>query len=191
MSVKAKITVKALISLGVIALAVALPQIVHAAFGAAGGAKFMPMYLPVLLGGCLLGSVWGAGVGILSPLISFGITSVCGNAMPTAVRLPYMVLELAVYGGVSGLFAEKIAKNVIAAFPAVLIASVAGRLTFLGVAAIFSGISPVTFASAWAQVQTGLAALVVQALAVPAAVMLIVYACRKKTDQNTDVDTRR
>ena len=56
-SLKLKITIKSLVSLGIIALAVALPQIVHAILGAPGGVQWLPMYLPVLLGGCLLGSV--------------------------------------------------------------------------------------------------------------------------------------
>lgn len=54
-----KITVKTLISAGVIALAVILPQIVHIAAGAEGGMRWLPMYLPVLLGGCLWGGVGG------------------------------------------------------------------------------------------------------------------------------------
>ena len=82
------ITVKALISAGIIALAVILPQLVHLAAGAQGGVEWLPMYLPVLLGGCLLGWKWGLGVGILSPVVSFALTSIGGNAMPAAARLP-------------------------------------------------------------------------------------------------------
>lgn len=104
MSVKKKITVKSLISAGLIAFAVILPQIVHMAVGAAGGAKWLPMYLPVLIGGCLLGSVWGWGIGILSPIISFLITSAMGNAMPASARLPFMMAELSVFAVVCGAF---------------------------------------------------------------------------------------
>ena len=86
-----KITVKSLISVGVVALAVLLPQLVHLVAGASGGVQWLPMYLPVLLGGCLLGWKWGLGVGVLSPLVSFAITSLTGNAMPAASRLPYMM----------------------------------------------------------------------------------------------------
>ena len=84
----ARITVKALISAGIIALAVVLPQLVHLAAGAEGGVRWLPMYLPVLLGGCLLGWRWGLGIGLLSPLASFAVTSAAGNAMPAASRLP-------------------------------------------------------------------------------------------------------
>ena len=166
-----KITVKALISAGVIALAVILPQLVHLFSGAAGGAKWLPMYLPVLIGGCLLGWRWGLGVGVLSPVVSFLITSMTGNAMPAASRLPYLIAELAVFAVVSGVFSKKISENLWLAFPAVLLAQVSGRAVFLMVAAIFQGIAPLSAAAVWSQIQTGLLGLVLQAVLVPFIVM--------------------
>ena len=166
-----KITVKALISAGVIALAVILPQLVHLFSGAAGGAKWLPMYLPVLIGGCLLGWRWGLGVGVLSPVVSFLITFMTGNAMPAASRLPYMIAELAVFAVVSGVFSKKIAENLWLAFPAVLLAQVSGRAVFLIAAAIFQSIAPLSAAAVWSQIQTGLLGLVLQAVLVPFIVM--------------------
>ena len=166
-----KITVKALISAGVIALAVILPQLVHLFSGAAGGAKWLPMYLPVLIGGCLLGWRWGLGVGVLSPVVSFLITSMTGNAMPAASRLPYLIAELAVFAVVSGVFSKKISENLWLAFPAVLLAQVSGRAVFLMVAAIFQSIAPLSAAAVWSQIQTGLLGLVLQAMLVPFIVM--------------------
>ena len=166
-----KITVKALISAGVIALAVILPQLVHLFSGAAGGAKWLPMYLPVLIGGCLLGWRWGVGVGVLSPVVSFLITSMTGNAMPAASRLPYMIAELAVFAVVSGDFSKKIDENLWLAFPAVLLAQVSGRAVFLIAAAIFQSIAPLSAAAVWSQIQTGLLGLVLQAVLVPFIVM--------------------
>ena len=166
-----KITVKALISAGVIALAVILPQLVHLFSGAAGGAKWLPMYLPVLIGGCLLGWRLGLGVGVLSPVVSFLITSMTGNAMPAASRLPYLIAELAVFAVVSGVFSKKISENLWLAFPAVLLAQVSGRAVFLMVAAIFQSIAPLSAAAVWSQIQTGLLGLVLQAVLVPFIVM--------------------
>lgn len=162
-----KITVKSLISVGVVALAVLLPQLVHLVAGASGGVQWLPMYLPVLLGGCLLGWKWGLGVGVLSPLVSFAITSLTGNAMPAASRLPYMMAELAVFAAVSGLFSKKIAENGWMAFPAVLLAQVSGRAVFLALAAIFQGVSALSAAAVWSQIQTGLLGMVLQAVLVP------------------------
>ncbi len=162
-----KITVKSLISVGVVALAVLLPQLVHLIAGASGGVQWLPMYLPVLLGGCLLGWKWGLGVGVLSPLVSFAITSLTGNAMPAASRLPYMMAELAVFAAVSGLFSKKIAENGWMAFPAVLLAQVSGRAVFLALAAIFQGVSALSAAAVWSQTQAGLLGMVLQAVLVP------------------------
>lgn len=166
-SVRTRITVKSLVAVGVVALAVLLPQLVHLAAGASGGVRWLPMYLPVLLGGCLLGTWWGLGVGLVSPLASFAITSAMGSAMPAASRLPFMMAELAVFAAVSGLFSKKIAENGWMAFPAVLLAAVSGRAFFLLLAVIFQNIAPFTPAMIWSQIQTGLLGLVLQAVLVP------------------------
>lgn len=170
-TLKLKITVKSLVSLGVIALAVILPQLVHLGAGASGGVRWLPMYLPVLLGGCLLGWRWGLGVGVLSPLVSFAITSALGNAMPAAARLPFMMTELAVMAAVSGLFSKKIGKNVCFAFPAVLLALVSGRAVFMLLVIVFQYLTPFAPALIWSQIQTGLLAVLLQAVIVPFAVI--------------------
>lgn len=170
-SFKIRITVKSLVSAGIVALAVLLPQLVHLVFGQAGGVQWLPMYLPVLLGGCLLGTWWGLGVGVAAPLVSFAITSAMGNAMPAASRLPFMVAELAVFAAVSGLFSKKIAANGWMAFPAVLLAAVSGRTVFLLLVLLFQGVAPFSPALVWAQIQTGFIGLILQAVVVPFVVM--------------------
>ena len=167
----ARLTVRSVLAAGLVALAVLLPQLVHLALGAPGGVRWLPMYLPVLLAGCLLGPVWGLGVGVLSPLCSFALTSLWGEAMPAAARLPYMVVELAVFAAVSGAFSKKIAEQPLAAFPAVLLAQVSGRLVFLAVAAAFQSVAPLSAAAVWSQIETGLLGLILQAVLVPAAVI--------------------
>ncbi len=162
-----KITLKALLSAGLIALAVILPQIVHIALGRSGGVQLLPMYLPVLLGGCLLGSKWALAVGVMSPVVSFAITSLMGSPMPALQRLPFMIAELAVFAVVSGLFTNKIYKNGMWAFPAVISAQIAGRLVFLGLVALFQSVAPFSVAMIWGQIQTGLIGLAIQAVLVP------------------------
>ncbi|MBD5131038.1 MAG: hypothetical protein HDT28_00350 [Clostridiales bacterium] len=171
LSFKLRITVKGLISVGIVALAVLLPQLVHLAMGQAGGVQWLPMYLPVLLGGCILGWAWGLGIGVASPVVSFLITLAFGDPMPAAARLPFMIVELAVFAAVSGLFTKKIAANGWLAFPAVLLAQVAGRTTFMLLVLIFQSVTPFTPAAIWAQIQTGLLGMVLQAVIVPFAVM--------------------
>ena len=166
-SFKLGITVKALISAGTVALAVLLPQLAHLALGEQAGMRFLPMYLPVLLGGCLLGWRWGLGIGLVSPLVSYLITSAAGAPMPALARMPFMMAELAVFAVVCGVFSDKIAKNGLMAFPAVLLAQLGGRSVFLLSAAAFSGVSPLNAAMVWSQIQTGFAGLLIQAVLAP------------------------
>ncbi len=170
-SLRVRLTVKSAVSAGLILLALALPQVVHAVAGPQGGMLWLPMYLPVLLGGCLLGKRWGLGVGILAPVVSFLVTSLFGNPMPALARLPFMAAELAVFALISGAFADKIAENRWFAFPAVLLAQVCGRAVFLALAAIFGGLVDLSAAVVWSQIQSGLLGLLVQAVMVPFAVM--------------------
>jgi len=184
-SLKVKITVKSLVSVGLVALAVILPQLVHLAAGQAGGVQWLPMYFPVLLGGCLLGAWWGIGIGIASPLVSFLLTSIWNNPMPAAIRLPFMMVELAVFAAVSGLFTKKISENGWMAFPAVILAEVAGRGVFMLLVTIFQSVVPFTPALIWSQIQTGMLAVVLQAVIVPFAVMgirLLLKRDRKSAD---------
>lgn len=175
LSVRTKITCKTLVSAGLIALAVILPQLVHLALGQHGGVKWLPMYLPVLIGGCLLGAKWGLAVGVLSPLVSFLITTAMGNPMPAAPRLPFMMAELAVFALVSGLFTKKIAANGLWAFPAVILAQICGRAAFLLLVAATQSMTQFTPAMIWGQIKTGFVGLAVQAVLVP----VIIIALRK------------
>ena len=177
-----KIAYKTLVSAGLVALAVILPQLVHFALGQPGGVKWLPMYLPVLIGGCMLGAKWGLAVGVLSPLVSFLITSAIGNPMPIAARLPFMMAELAVFALVSGLFTNKIAKNGLWAFPAVILAQVTGRAVFLGLIALTQSMTNFTVPMIWSQIQTGFTGLLAQALIVP----IIIIGLRKLMVNDND-----
>ena len=179
-SFKLGITVKALISAGIVALAVLLPQLAHLALGEQAGMRFLPMYLPVLLGGCLLGWRWGLGIGLLSPLVSYLITAAAGAPMPALARMPFMMAELAVFAVVCGVFSDKIAKNGLMAFPAVLLAQLGGRSVFLLSAAAFSGVSPLNAAMVWSQIQTGFAGLLIQAVLAP----VIIIGLKALTDKS-------
>lgn len=170
-SLKMRITIKSFVSVGIVALAVVLPQLVHLIAGQPGGVQWLPMYLPVLLGGCLLGWAWGLGIGVASPIVSFLITSVFGNSMPALARLPFMVAELAVFAAVAGLFSKKIAENGWMAFPAVLLAQLSGRAVFMLSVIVFQSVTPFTPSVIWSQIQTGLLGMVLQAVIVPFIVM--------------------
>ena len=115
----------------------------------------------------MLGWQWGLGIGLLSPLVSYLITAAAGSPMPALARMPFMMAELAVFAVICGVFSDKIAKNGLMAFPAVLLAQLGGRSVFLLSAAAFSGVSPLNAAMVWGQIQTGFAGLLIQAVLAP------------------------
>jgi len=84
-----------------IAIGVILPQLFHI-FGQSAGQTFLPMHIPVILAGMLIGPVWGLGVAIIVPVLSSLITG-----MPPVPMLYFMLFELAAYAVVSGLLAKK------------------------------------------------------------------------------------
>ena len=84
-----------------IALCVVLPLALHAIPDA--GTLLSPMHLPVLLCGLICGWPYGLVCGLLGPVLSSSITG-----MPPAAYMPPMVVELAVYGLVSGLLMQLI-----------------------------------------------------------------------------------
>lgn len=185
LSLRMKITLKSLISAGMIALAVVLPQIAHLAVGAQAGVMLLPMYLPVLLGSCILGARWGTAVGVLSPLVSYLITSAFGSPMPAAARLPFMMAELAIFALVSGMFSKLIEKHSWMAFPAVIAAEICGRAFFMLLVTVFAGITPFTPAMIWGQIKTGFVGLAIQAVLVPLIVIGLGYLLKKNnSDEN-------
>lgn len=79
-----------------IAFCVVLPMAFHAIPNA--GSIFSPMHIPVLLCGLVCGWPYGLLCGLIGPLLSGIILQ-----MPPMAVLPSMMIELAVYGLVSGL----------------------------------------------------------------------------------------
>ena len=79
-----------------VALSVVLPMAFHMIPNAGG--IFLPMHIPVLLCGLMLGWPLGFVCGLVGPLLSSVLTG-----MPAMAILPGMMVELAVYGLVAGL----------------------------------------------------------------------------------------
>lgn len=157
--------------------AVALPQLFHAVgavsgLGTALGETFLPMHLPVLLIGLLAGPVAGLAAGILSPLVSFAL-----SGMPGALMLPFITVELAGYGLVSGLLAGTRMHK----FWKLLITQAAGRA--LRAAAVLIAVygfgSQVAVASIWSSIVTGLPGILLQWALLPLLMFWIEKGVRK------------
>lgn len=156
-----------------LALSLLLPQAFHLIGMQQAGSIFLPMHIPVFIGGMLLGPIYGLFLGIFAPLTSFVVTG-----MPTAERVMFMICELATYGTVSGLLFHQFhfSKKKLGSLSALVISMLAGRLVYGLVISIatylfhipLGGIQAVMMAT-----MTGIPGIVIQLLFVPTIVMFI------------------
>lgn len=166
-----RITVGALF----VALSLLLPQLFHLTGVPQAGNIFLPMHIPVLLGGFVLGPVFGLLIGAISPVLSFFMTG-----MPPLERLPFMIAELAVYGLVSGLMYQtfKLYRVRLGTYISLLAAMLAGRLVYalsLVIAGSLFGIKGVGAGAVIAAVITGAVGIAIQIAFIPP----VIYALRK------------
>ena len=82
-----------------ITLCAVLPLTLH--FIPRAGSTVMPMHIPVLLCGLIVGPYFGFLAGLLGPLLSSFTTG-----MPLMAYVPVMMIELAAYGLFCGIFAK-------------------------------------------------------------------------------------
>lgn len=161
LSVK-KLTAAALL----LALGMALPTLIHS-IGA--GPSMLPLHIPVLLGGLLLGAPCGAALGLLLPYLS-SITSGMPPLFPTAVA---MSLELCAYGVMTGILYRKLRWNV---YPALIVSMLLGRAVSGLANAFLLGVSGGAYtmqAFLSASFIAGLPGIALQIAAVPLLIILL------------------
>ena len=133
-----------------IALCVVLPLALHLIPGAGSlnlGTLLSPMHLPVLLCGLVCGWQYGLVCGIIGPLLSSLLTS-----MPGWGYLPNMMIELALYGLISGIMIGLVrtGKQTVDLYISLVTAMLVGRiLTGIARALTLGIFMPVTLES-WA-----------------------------------------
>lgn len=93
---KLSVVKKSIITAVCIALCYVVPLLFHGVQNA--GRVFLPMHLPVFLCGLICGWQYGLLCGLAGPALSSVLSS-----MPPVAILPSMMLELAIYGCISGL----------------------------------------------------------------------------------------
>ena len=166
---KLSVGVQTLSAFGALIAAVLLPQIFHVLGAAAGlgtalGEIFLPMHLPIILVGLLISPLAGTLAGALAPLVSFALTG-----MPSALMLPFMMIELAAYG----LFAGLLRGAKLPTVAKVVLVQLAGRAV-RAVAILFAVYAlgrGVAIATIWTSIAKGLFGLILQWALLP----LIVY----------------
>ena len=101
-----------------LAIGIILPTIFHAT--GISGKIFLPMHIPVLIGGLILGGRLGLLIGVLLPILNHLVTG-----MPALPFLYTMIFELGVYGLSTGLLYKKLHMNMI---PSLVTGMLLGRL---------------------------------------------------------------
>jgi riboflavin transporter FmnP len=154
-----------------LALALVLPVGFHA-FGIAGR-LFLPMHIPVLLAGFLVGPGSGLFVGLFAPSLSHLLTG-----MPPTYAVPLMSMELAIYGLIAGVAYQRLRLNI---YIALVIAMILGRIMFglgLFVLGMFMELpyDAATFFSTGGAIVSGLPGIAVQLVIIP----IIVAAVRRR-----------
>lgn len=105
------------------------------------GQMLLPMHIPVLLCGLIVGWEYGFAVGFFLPLVRsilFGMPAMFPNAVS-------MAFELATYGFVSGVVYRRVQHTLPMMFATLLSAMVAGRLVWGAVRFILAGLTGSSF----------------------------------------------
>lgn len=164
------------------ALGILLPSVFHI-FGAASGQAFLPMHIPVLIAGLSVSPLCGAVVGVLSPFLSSVISS-----MPSFFKMPFMCIELFVYGLCSGLFLRLFSKHfkssLVPIYLSLVCAQICGRLvnlacTFIAVNLLGLTIPGTGVMLALASIPAGFLGIVIQWIFIPPVVKGISYIQKK------------
>lgn len=156
-----------------LALSVLLPQAFHLTGIPQSGMVFLPMHIPVLLTGFFLGPWYGLIVGLIAPAISFLLTN-----MPTTERLPFMIIELAIYGLMSGYLYQTLQfyhqKQSI--LLSLVIAMICGRISYALSLLIAVRVFHLPVGGpmiAWMATVTGVYGIVIQILIIPTVIYTI------------------
>lgn len=102
-----------------VALGILLPQAFHV-FGQSAGMTFLPIHIPILMAGLIIGAEYGGLVGLLVPILSCVLTG-----MPPVPKVYFMLFELIPYGIFTGVFIRK--QNV---YISLILAMLLGRVCY-------------------------------------------------------------
>lgn len=156
-----------------LAMSLLLPQVFHFIGYQQAGAVFLPMHLPVFIGGMLLGPIYGLFLGVFAPLTSFVLTG-----MPSAERVLFMICELATYGTMSGILFHQLKFNQkrFGSLLALIIAMLSGRLIYAFVISVATYVFHIPFGGLEAvmtAIVTGMPGILIQCFLIPPVVNMI------------------
>lgn len=154
-----------------VAIGLTLPIIFHSF--AMGGPVFLPMHIPVLLGGFLLSPLYALLVGMLTPLLSSILTGM-PPFFPGAIQ---MTFELGVYGFFISLLYQRYKLRI---YPSLLASMLLGRFTagivnYILLTQFLAKAFSINFFITAAFV-TALPGIIIQLIAIPVLVKLLEHA---------------
>lgn len=144
-----------------VALGILLPQAFHI-FGTSGGGMFLPIHIPVLMAGMILGPYYGGIIGFLVPILSSLLTG-----MPPVPKVYFMLVELITYGIVIGIMIRR--SNV---YISLFVAMISGRVLYgcsliVGVKLLHLTAPFVNQAAFFSGIITGIPGILLQFLILP------------------------
>ncbi|MFO7886999.1 MAG: ECF transporter S component [Eubacteriales bacterium] len=144
-----------------IAMGLIVPTLFHAVGGA--GPVFLPMHLPVLIGGFILSPKFATAAGVLTPLISSVLTG-----MPVLMPMAFiMMVELGIYALTVSLLKERGVNNVITLLSAMILGRIAAGImvgVFVGIIGIKFA-PPITYLIG--SITTGIPGIIIQLVFIP------------------------
>ncbi|WP_422445046.1 ECF transporter S component [Thermoanaerobacterium sp. DL9XJH110] len=156
-----------------IAIGILLPIAFHSF--KMGGQIFLPMHLPVLLGGFMLPWQFAGAVGLITPFLSFLFTS-----MPPVPGVFGMMAELFTYGFVASVAYNKLRLGI---YPSLITSMLAGRfVSIVGnwiIAAVIMGKTFNFVKFTYGLFVVALPGIAIQLILLPILVKLIVTGSRK------------
>ncbi|WP_143710064.1 ECF transporter S component [Halothermothrix orenii] len=150
-----------------VAIGILLPMIFH--YWPGLGKVFLPMHIPVFVSGVFLGPLYGAIVGVLTPLLSSLITGM----PPVFPMLPVMVVELGLYGLIMGYFYRRKNSNI---YFSLILSMVTGRFGASIVMAVFLKLVDNPLIYIWSILVKGLPGIIAQLVLIP---LLVKYLDKK------------
>lgn len=105
------------------ALGIVIPRIFHVLIGSSAGVTLLPMHLMVLIAALTFGITSASIVAGSSVIFSYLLTG-----MPALARMPYMLIELVIYGVLLGLFNKKFNSYI-----SLILTMFLGRILYAGV----------------------------------------------------------
>lgn len=146
-------------------LGIAIPRIFHILVGSSAGVTFLPMHLMVLISAIVFGITSSCIVAGSSVIFSYLLTG-----MPALARMPYMLIELIIYGILLGLFNKKFNTYI-----SLIATMILGRILYAGV--LFASVNIFGLngygISVMQSIKSGIPGIVLQLALVPVLAMIV------------------